>query len=174
MKSRATQKLHCNLRHKQMQFLLDKYTKPILNPTAKVISGDDKGYDPLMVTMTIINTDKLETNYQVGRFMQVCQIYLPDRLQSPLSDSIWAAYSINAAKCSPDTLELISKMKEWFGIMKDSVINSLTDKFFQSGHNKFLEVMKRRWKNLYSERTEEIIDADVKQETNVNITFEDA
>ena len=72
------------------------------------------------------------------------------------------------------TKELLDRMCEWLIHMKERIEDMLSQKYMTGGKNQHLEILKRRFKGNWSERTEQSIDADVNTDTVLNIKFEDA
>jgi hypothetical protein len=50
----------------------------------------------------------------------------------------------------------------------------LSFNYFTQGKIQFIEILKRRWKNKYSEKVEQAVDADVKTDSTINIVIDDA
>jgi hypothetical protein len=53
-------------------------------------------------------------------------------------------------------------------------MNDITFKYYVEGKIQYNEILKRRFKNEYSEKVEQAVQADVKTDKQINITFEDA
>jgi hypothetical protein len=58
--------------------------------------------------------------------------------------------------------------------MRAQVLNLLSFNYFTQGKMQYIELMKRRWKSKYSEKVEQAVQADVKQDTQINIVIDDA
>jgi hypothetical protein len=53
-------------------------------------------------------------------------------------------------------------------------MNDITFKYYVEGKIQYNEILKRRFKNEYSEKVEQAVQADVKTDKQINIMFEDA
>lgn len=58
--------------------------------------------------------------------------------------------------------------------MKHQIMNDITFKYYMSGKIQFNELLKRRFKNEYSEKIENDVTANVESDNKINIIIEDA
>lgn len=63
-------------------------------------------------------------------------------------------------------------MVDWLNTMKSRCLNDLTFKYVQEGKTQFIEIMKRRWKDVYSEKVEQEVAAAVNTDNKINIIVE--
>ena len=172
-------------REKQFKFLLENFTKPVLESDGfGEIKYEDNGYSPTGISLAILNCnientfqkDQISPN-QIATFMSRIQGYLPKELRK--SDSkckplfTHNSYS-GGCQFAPETLELLDAMREWYLEMKYRIMNDITFKYYVEGKIQYNEILKRRFKNEYSEKVEQAVQADVKSDRQINITFEDA
>lgn len=184
-------RMRMNKRIAQMQFLLDNFEQPEINyGDFNRMEVEENGYCPTGITMTIINfTSPLkEYNYSsICSFMNRIQTYLPKDLRITTSPShkrergrespLWNQNNIKATKADElgeETKEYLDLMVDWFTNMKAKCLNDLTFSYIKEGKNQFIEIMKRRWKDTYSEKVEQEVQAAVKADNNINLIFEDA
>jgi len=64
-------------------------------------------------------------------------------------------------------------MREWYLEMKYRIMNDITFKYYTEGKIQYNEILKRRFKNEYSEKVEQTVQADVKSDNSINIIIED-
>ena len=72
-----------------------------------------------------------------------------------------------------DTQELLNDMCDWLFMMKTKIEDHITSRYYREGRLNHLEVLKRRYKDEWSERTEQNIEATV-QDTELKVVIEDA
>jgi hypothetical protein len=65
-------------------------------------------------------------------------------------------------------------MREWYLEMKYRIMNDITFKYYAEGKVQYNEILKRRFKNEYSEKVEQNVTANVQQDNQINIVIEDA
>lgn len=173
----------------QMQFLLKEFTKPVVYVDGMgEMEYDTNGYSPTGITMTIINFMSKSPNgfnyTTVSSFMSKIQSYLPkdlrittisrqrkDKRESPL----WNPRNINNTKpdeIGEETKEYLDQMIDWLYDMKMKCMNSLTFDYLTKGKPQYIEVLKRRYKDEYSEKVEQSVQADVKADNTINIIVE--
>ena len=58
--------------------------------------------------------------------------------------------------------------------MRSQAMNMLSFKYYTQGKLQYINILSRRWKNIYSEKVEQNIVADVKQDNQINIVIDDA
>ena len=184
------------LRNKQMKWLLENFVEPVyipdcsnnmssLSDTFSInnnIDTDTIGYNPCGITMTLLNYEPKNTKanemsyYGVATVMRNLQSYLPIKLRSKVENyKLWNPRSFEPANSTFDseTVELLEQMIDWIMCMKLRIQNDLTNKYMLGGKVQYLELLKRRYKNNYSEKVEQEVVADVQQETNFNLVIED-
>ena len=179
-----------NKRIAQMKFLLENFTRPSYDEGGfgEIMINED-GYSPTGITMAIINfySHNAEYNYTtIASFMAKIQGYLPEYLRITTyknqrknkNDSpLWNPRNLNAAKpddIGVETKKWLDKMVDWFNTMKYKCLNDLTFKYMIQGKPQYIEIMKRRWKDTYSEKVEQEVQAAVKSDNQINLIFEDA
>lgn len=184
-------------RNKQMQWLLDNFTEPVYTPDCtnnmaslsdtfsipNTIDADMIGYNPCGITMTLLNYEPKNTKatemsyYGVATVMRNLQPYLPKKLRSTIENyKLWNPRSFEPAnsKFDDDTVELLEQMIDWVRSMKSRIQDDLSNKYMLGGKPQYLELLKRRFKNQYSERTEQTVDANVNTDSVINVIISDA
>lgn len=187
----------CKQRQLQMTYILETMHEPVFvggssNQTAKSLSNafglpngsDDEILDEVAITYRIMNhqgfgngshTQGTYPSYQsVAVFMNSIQNYLPKHLRSKAQ--LWKRDSFrdgDTQTYAPKTQELLDRMCEWLVHMKERIEDLLSQKYMTGGKFQHLEILKRRFKGNWSERTEQSIDADVNTDTTVNIVIKD-
>ena len=169
-------------RHAQMQFLLKEFTKPLINVDGMgEMEYEKDGYCPTGITFALINSgaedrmagDRISPK-QFSTFMMRIQSYFPKKLQVAKGcKDIWAYHTFNR-DIGEETQKLVDECIEWYHDMRAQTLNMLSFNYFTQGKIQYIEILKRRWKNKYSEKVEQAVDADVKTDNNINIIFEDA
>lgn len=178
-----------NKRIAQMQFLLENFEKPEINMgNFDRMEVEENGYCPTGITMSIINFNShaKEYNYTtISSFMAKIQTYLPKDLRittykkqrkNEKESPLWNPRNINETKpdeIGEETKEYLDLMVDWFTAMKAKCLNDLTFSYIMQGKPQYIEVMKRRWKDTYSEKVEQAVDAHVNGDNTVNIIIED-
>lgn len=188
----------CKQRQAQMLYLLETMHEPVFiggsqHATAKALSNalglpngsDEEILDEVAITYRIMNHQGFgkgaheqgtPPSYQsVAVFMNSIQNYLPKHLRSKAQ--LWKRDSFRdggSQVYAEKTKELLDRMCEWLIHMKERIEDMLSQKYMTGGKNQHLEILKRRFKGNWSERTEQSIDADVNTDTTLQITFEDA
>ena len=114
----------------------------------------------------------------VANFMCHIQDYLPQELRSATpSNKLWNRTSFRENSdteiLSDETRELMDEMVEWLSNMKYKIEDQLTSNYFIDGKMNVLEILKRRYKDQWSERTEQNVDAKVNSDNKVEIVFEE-
>ena len=183
-------------RNAQMAWLLENFTEPCYMPdctnnmsslsdTFNTNENYDKdliGYNPCGITMALINYEPKNTKatemsyYGVATFMRSVQPYLPNKLRSSVdSHKLWNPRSFEPQNSTPDpdTVELLEQMIDFIMGMKSRIFDDLTCKYIVGGKPQMLEVLKRRAKNSWSEKIEQQVEAEVKQDTDIRIVIGD-
>jgi len=197
---RATKK-RMEHRNKQMKWLLENFTEPCYMPECSnnmaslsdsfniENENDLAGYDPCGITMTILNInmnrfrnkeDKV-SYYGVARFMLNIQCYLPkslrgfcdvERAWSPDMFSSFESPS-NNNNLGKETEDLLDRIGELIIQMKVRIENDLACKYLLNGKIQHIEVLKRRFKNNWSDKPDQltISNATGNDKVNLNISF---
>ena len=156
-------------RHKQMEYFLENMVEPVFAPEdAQTATPFNKS----AITMRLLNYqgwgrgkhDEEEPSYMsVAVFMNSIQDYLPPELKFKKSRlQIWQRRSFGKDRdLAPETIELLEAMQERLSVLKEKIEDRITGKYYWSNKPQFLEILKRRFKNNWSERTEQAVDATV-------------
>lgn len=185
------------LRHKQMRYLMDNMKEPNLsrlsfascNTLNNTFNTNGSILDTAAITYRIMNhqgfgdgatrtSDSQPTFGSVANFMCSIQDYLPQDLRSATpSHKLWNRTSFRENSeteiLSDETRELLEEMCQWLMSMKYKIEDQLTSNYFIDGKANVLEILKRRYKDQWSERTEQNVDANVNGDNKLQIVFED-
>lgn len=182
------------LRQKQMQYILDNLTEPDFSliecpkQIADEFNIDDREVlNGAGITWRILNTQGFGNGQHnsstppsygsVANFMRDIQCYLPKSLQSRRpAEKLWSHYSFqvnDTQKFAEKTKELLDQMVEWLIVMRQKIEDYITARYYRDGRINHLEILKRRYKDDWSEKIEQSVDADVKEDKTVEIIFED-
>ena len=182
------------LRQKQMQYILDNLTEPDFSliecpkQIADEFNMDDREVlNGAGITWRILNTQGFSNGQHnsstppsygsVANFMRDIQCYLPKSLQSRRpAEKLWSHYSFqvnDTQKFAEKTKELLDQMVEWLIVMRQKIEDYITARYYRDGRINHLEILKRRYKDDWSEKFEQSVDADVKEDKTVEIIFED-
>ena len=182
------------LRQKQMQYILDNLTEPDFSliecpkQIANEFNMDDREVlNGAGITWRILNTQGFGSGQHnsstppsygsVANFMRDIQCYLPKSLQSRRpAEKLWSHYSFqvnDTQKFAEKTKELLDQMVEWLIVMRQKIEDYITARYYRDGRINHLEILKRRYKDDWSEKIEQSVDADVKEDKTVEIIFED-
>lgn len=181
---------NCKLRQKQMRYLLENMTGPdfSLITSTKSLSNsfniDDEGLNEAGITYRILNSQGFGRNHtesntppsygSVANFMAGIQDYLPANLRSKQNPyRLWSHRSFQSDNIAEETRELLDDMCDWLVMMKTKIEDYIASHYFREGKLNHLEVLKRRYKDEWSERTEQQIDADVKADNEIKIVIDD-
>lgn len=186
---------NCALRQKQMKYILENMSEPNF---AMIESNDT-----LSGTFNLANNDTLNTagitwrilNSQgfgngehksntppswgsVANFMASIQDYLPSSLrtkQNPYRLWSYRSFQHNDTQVIAETTqELLNDMCDWLENMKKKIEDHVSARYFREGKPQYIEVLKRRYKDEWSERTEQTVDANVNTDTELNVIISDA
>lgn len=179
---------NCKTRQKQMKYILEN----IKDPDFSMIIGtnDEDNEDKLNVagiTFRILNSQGFgngahNSNAQpswgsVANFMASIQDYLPKSVRSRQNPyRLWSYRSFqqnDTQIIAEDTQELLNDMCDWLSMMKTKIEDFISSRYFREGKLNHLEILKRRYKDDWSERTEQNIEATV-QDTELKVIIEDA
>lgn len=182
------------LRQKQMQYILDNLTEPDFSliecpkQIADEFNMDDREVlNGAGITWRILNTQGFGSGQHnsstppsygsVANFMRDIQCYLPKSLQSRRpAEKLWSHWSFqvnDTQKFAEKTKELLDQMVEWLIVMRQKIEDYITARYYRDGRINHLEILKRRYKDDWSEKIEQSVDADVKEDKTVEIIFED-
>lgn len=182
------------LRQKQMQYILDNLTEPDFSliecpkQLADEFNMDDREVlNGAGITWRILNTQGFGNGQHnsstppsygsVANFMRDIQCYLPKSLQSRRpAEKLWSHYSFqvnDTQKFAEKTKELLDQMVEWLIVMRQKIEDYITARYYRDGRINHLEILKRRYKDDWSEKIEQSVDAAVKEDTTININIED-
>jgi hypothetical protein len=137
------------------------------------------------ITWRILNTQGFgngdhssnnEPSYMsVAIFMRDIQQYLPKELQSKKAGyQLWKRQSfVETNTFGEETVELLDQMIDWLIRMKKMIEDKITSIYYVNGRSHHLEILKRRYKDDWSEKIEQAVDANVNQDTTVNVILED-
>lgn len=156
-------------RHKQMEYFLENMTEPVFAPDD---AQSNTPFNKAAITLRLLNYqgwgrgkhDEDEPSYMsVAVFMSSIQDYLPPELKFKKSGmTIWTRRSFGADRELADrTIELLEQMQDRLSVLKEKIEDRITGKYYWSNKPQFLEILKRRFKNNWSERTEQAVDATV-------------
>ena len=174
------------LRKKQMIFFLENMKEPKFDLEEQ---NDNVHLNASKITFRLMNHQGYGRGEHVDRpsygsvavFMNSIQDYLPKFLHrvsetatNKCVSPLWKRDSFRASNTlAEDTVELLEAMIDRMEVLREKIEDFLTGRYYCSNKNQYLEILKRRYKQNWSERTEQSIDADVKEDTNVNIMIED-
>lgn len=180
------------LRNKQMRFILENLTEPDLSMMGSSTSiadsfgiEDDKGeeFNTQGITWRILNsqgfgngdhdTSKEPSYMSVAMFMRDIQMYLPKSLRPKRNGyKLWKKGSFNATNTfAEETTELLDQMVEWLWRMKNSIEDLLASRYYVNGRPHHLEMLKRRYKNDWSEKIEQSVDSRISGAKSLKIDF---
>ena len=185
---------NCKLRQKQMRYLLDNMSEPnfamiesndTLNGTFNLAPHDT--LNTAGITWRILNSqgfgygehssDTKPSWGSVANFFAMIQDYFPSDLRTKQNPyRLWSHRSFqhnDTQVISDETRELLDDMVDWLEVMKRKIMDYITARYFREGKAQYIEVLKRRFKDQYSEKVEQEVVADVVADTNVNIMIED-
>ena len=114
----------------------------------------------------------------VAYFMGNIQDYLPANLRTKQNPRrLWRVnsfYQNDNQVIAEETQELLDDMCDWLVMMKTKIEDVISSKYFNGGRLNHLEVLKRRFKDEWSEKVEQSVDANVNTDTQLNVIIEDA
>ena len=180
------------VRQKQMQYILDNLTEPDFSliecpkQLADEFNMDDREVlNGAGITWRILNTQGFGNGQHasstppsygsVANFMRDIQCYLPKSLQSKRpAEKLWSHWSFQSGNTLAEkTKELLDQMVEWLIMMRQKIEDYITARYYRDGRMNHLEILKRRYKDDWSEKIEQSVDAEVKEDTTININIED-
>lgn len=176
----------------QINYLLEVMTEPVLAPEEHSFSSlneafatDDKdnyGLDRCSITMAVLNfkgRSDTDSSYAIHTFMIQIQDYLPIRLRSKCwGRTGWALNKTGekAHGASKEMIEKFNELREWLFTFRSKIENELSTKFIMGNKPQYLETLKRRFKENWSEKfeTQNETHNTVEGGLSVQISFEDA
>lgn len=180
------------VRQKQMQYILDNLTEPDFSliecpkQIADEFNMDDREVlNGAGITWRILNSQGFGSGQHnsstppsygsVANFMRDIQCYLPKSLQSKRpAEKLWSHWSFQSTNTLAEkTKELLDQMVEWLIMMRQKIEDYITARYYRDGRMNHLEILKRRYKDDWSEKIEQSVDAEVKEDTTININIED-
>jgi len=182
------------VRQKQMQYILDNLTEPDFSliecpkQIADEFNMDDREVlNGAGITWRILNTQGFGNGQHnsstppsygsVANFMRDIQCYLPKSLQSKRpAEKLWSHWSFqvnDTQKFAEKTKELLDQMVDWLIMMRQKIEDYMTARYYRDGRMNHLEILKRRFKDDWSEKIEQSVDAAVKEDKTIEIIFED-
>lgn len=180
------------VRQKQMQYILDNLSEPDFSliecpkQIADEFNMDDREVlNGAGITWRILNTQGFGNGQHasstppsygsVANFMRDIQCYLPKSLQSKRpAEKLWSHWSFQSTNTLAEkTKELLDQMIEWLIMMRQKIEDYITARYYRDGRLNHLEILKRRFKDQWAERIEQSVDAEVKEDTTININIED-
>lgn len=167
-------------RIEQVEYLIENMRKPDTR-FKKEFNKDE--LNTASITLRILNTinhggprsntfDSVNSFYSLASFMNSIQEYFPKDMQ--VKYKLWSPYSFLEGRnnvLSEEMTEAMQNLSEWFCNMKYKVLDVITGNYYIEGKVQQLEILKRRFKELYSERTEQNINADINEDSDINITI---
>lgn len=186
---------NCALRQKQMRYILENMSEPnfAMIESNETLSGtfnlaDHDTLNTAGITWRILNSQGFGSGEHksntppswgsVANFMASIQDYLPSNLktkQNPYRLWSYRSFQQNDTQVIADeTQELLNDMCDWLENMKKKIEDHVSARYFREGKPQYIEVLKRRYKDEWSERTEQTVDANVNTDTELNVIISDA
>lgn len=177
---------NCKTRQKQMKYLMENMREPDFSLlVSKSVDVEDDVLNTAGITYRILNSQGFgngshnsntpPTWGSVANFMASIQDYLPKSLRTKQNPyRLWSHRSFqqnDTQVISEDTQELLNDMCDWLFKMKYKIEDYIASRYFREGKINHLETLKRRFKDDWSERTEQQVDATV-QDNKIEIAFE--
>ncbi len=186
---------NCALRQKQMKYILENMSEPnfAMIESNDTLSGtfnlaDHNTLNTAGITWRILNSQGFGCGEHksntppswgsVANFMASIQDYLPSNLKTKQNPyRLWSYRSFqqnDTQVIAEDTQELLNDMCDWLENMKKKIEDHVSARYFREGKPQYIEVLKRRYKDEWSERTEQTVDANVNTDTELNVIISDA
>jgi len=186
---------NCERRQKQMRYLLENMSEPdfsliecqgSLNDSFN-IADQSENLNTAGITWRILNSQGFGNGSHdsntppswgsVANFMAHIQDYLPKSLRTSQNPyRLWSRHSFQQTETqiiAEETQELLNDMCDWLEMMKRKIQDYITAHYYREGKMQYCEILKRRFKDEWSERNEQKVDAEVKQDTDIRIVIED-
>lgn len=137
-----------------INFLLDNITEPIFTYSDKRLnetfdlSEEDEGLDVVKITFAIMNHSHIGTgvNNNFETFGHLIMDYVPERFRD-----IKFNRQTDTKHYSTAYQESVERFQEWICMMKAKIENHLSEEYYLQGRMKNLEILKRRYKQNWSE-----------------------
>lgn len=186
---------NCALRQNQMRYILENMSEPNFSmiESNETLSGtfnlaDHDTLNTAGITWRILNSQGFGNGEHksntppswgsVANFMASIQDYLPSDLRTKQNPyrlwSHWSFQKNDTQVIADETQELLNDMCDWLENMKKKIEDHVSARYFREGKPQYIEVLKRRYKDEWSERTEQNIDANVNTDTELNVIISDA
>ena len=186
---------NCALRQKQMRYILENMSEPNFSmiESNDTLSGtfnlaDHDTLNTAGITWRILNSQGFGNGEHksntppswgsVANFMASIQDYLPSNLRTKQNPyrlwSHWSFQKNDTQVIADETQELLNDMCDWLENMKKKIEDHVSARYFREGKPQYIEVLKRRYKDEWSERTEQTVDANVNTDTELNVIISDA
>lgn len=186
---------NCERRQKQMRYILENMSEPdfsliecqgSLNDSFN-IADQSENLNTAGITWRILNSQGFgqgshDSNTppswgSVANFMAHIQDYLPKSLRTSQNPyRLWSRNSFQQNETqiiAEDTQELLNDMCDWLEMMKRKIQDYITAHYYREGKMQYCEILKRRFKDEWSERNEQKVEAEVKQDTDIRIVIGD-
>lgn len=185
-------KVGMKLRNKQMAYLMEEMQDPDFQQLGSVVSlgtsfdiePEEDGLNTAGITWRLLNTQGFgrgdhtasPSYMSVAVFMNSIQTYFPPSLRVAKKREhykLWKRESFTGTNTfSDETIELLDAMVDWLQMMKQKIEDKLASIYWFNGKSQHLEILKRRYKDDWSEKIEQSIDASV-ADKKIEVTFED-
>ena len=176
-----------------MRYLLDNMKEPDFsliecsNSLNNTFCINDEVLNTAGITFRILNSqgfgsgshssNALPSWGSVAHFMASIQDYLPKSLRTKQNPHrLWSHRTLrnnDTQIISEETQELLNDMCDWLETMKRKIQDYITARYFREGKIQYIEMLKRRYKDEWSERTEQQVNANNNTDMSINIKFED-
>lgn len=179
---------NCKTRQKQMKYLMENMREPdFALIDSKTVDENDEVLNTAGITYRILNSqgfgngahssNALPSWGSVANFMASIQDYLPKSLRTKQNPyRLWSHRSFrqnDTQVIAEDTQELLNDMCDWLLKMKTKLEDYIASRYFRDGRLNHLETLARRFKDEWSTRTEQQVDANTNTDMSINIKFED-
>lgn len=184
---------NCKTRQRQMKYLMENMKEPDFsliecsNALNDTFNTSEETLNTAGITYRILNSQGFGTGKHssdtkpswgsVAYFFAQIQDYLPKSLRTKQNPyRLWSRWTLrdnDTQIISDETRELLDDMVDWLEVMKRKIMDYITARYFREGKIQYCEILKRRFKDQYSEKVEQEVVADVQQETNFNLVIED-
>lgn len=180
-------------RNAQMKFLMSAMTEPDLSPIQSFDSiaksfdmeneEDGEVVNTQGITWRLLNsqgfgngrhdTDNEPTYMSVAMFMNSIQSYLPESLRAKRKGyQLWKKGSFNPTNTfGEETKELLDQMVDWLMMMKNKIEDKISSNYYFAGRPQQLEVLKRRFKDHWTEKIEQSVDSVITGAKSLKIDF---
>lgn len=177
---------NCKTRQKQMKYLMENMREPnFALIDSKTVDENDEVLNTAGITYRILNSqgfgngahssNALPSWGSVANFMASIQDYLPKSLrtkQNPYRLWSYRSFQQNDKNVIAEyTQELLNDMCDWLFKMKTNIEDYIASRYFREGRINHLETLKRRFKDDWSERTEQKVEANI-QDNKIEVSFE--